>query len=435
MTSTDIKPEKLIVNCVTREQYEQAKVENRIHPEEVWVVEPTDQIDGMNKTVVNVKTPVNDTDASNRKYVDDSINTLKQSVETTYQKKGNYLESNTTLSDLENTPGFQTLSQVQKLIEDAPYQPKGDYVLKSDNDFVSRNDVDAIVNDSKVRRLWNASYRQYLDSDGNIYTVDSNGNETHSDRFVRESERSSITEIISPDGNRKIDGNGNVLTRNGSSNHWSDWTFSDGIDHTSTMLIYHNETHGWYIGIDQDTYESIFYQTEQECQNVLANSDHIDWYSASDYDKTTVVLTSSRTLIETDNWQKVDELALKSDIQQSQITEADVNRIVEAKGYQTEAQVNTIISSKGYQTESQVNSIISSKGYQTQSDVNTLISSKGYQTESNVNSIINSKGYQTESQVRTIAGQTLPTGYAETELIGTLEDGTSVSFTILTKGI
>lgn len=421
MTHTDIKPDKLIVNCVTREQYEQAKTENRIHQDEVWVVEPTDQIDGMNKTIVNVKTPVNETDASNRKYVDDSINTLKQSIESGYQKKGDYLESNTTLADLQNTPNFQTLSQVQRLIDNAPYQPRGDYVLKSDNDFVSRNDVDSIVNDSKVKRLWNSSYRQYLDSDGNIYNVDASGKETYLDRFTRESERSSITEILSSDGNRKIDGDGNVLTRNGSSGHWSDWTFSDGTDHTSTMLIYHSDVYGWYIGIEQDTYESIFYGTEQECQNVLANSDHIDWYSASDYEKTNVVLTSSRTWIETDNWQKVDELALKSEIQQSQITEADVNGIVEAKGYQTEAQVN---------------SIISSKGYQTQSDVNSLISSKGYQTESQVNSIINSKGYQTESQVRTIAGQTLPNGYVETELIGTLEDGqTQVSFTILTKGI
>ena len=421
MTHTDITPEKLIVNCVTREQYEQAKVENRINPDEVWVVEPSNQIDGMNKTIVNVKTPVNETDASNRKYVDDSINTLKQSIESGYQKKGDYLNSDTTLSDLQNTPGFQTLSQVQKLIEDAPYQPKGDYVLKSDTDFVSRNDVDEIVNDSKVRRLWNASYRQYLDSDGNIYNVDASGKETYSDRFVRDSERSSITEIISQDGNRKIDGDGNVLTRTGTSGHWTDWTYSDGLDHTPSMVIYHNDTYGWYIGIEQDTYESIFYETEEECQNVLANSDHIDWYSMSDYEKTNVVLTSSRTWIETDNWQKVDELALKSDIQQSQITEADVNRIVE---------------SKGYQTESQVNSIISSKGYQTQSDVNSIINGKGFVTQSQVENQITAKGYQTQAQVQAIAASTLPTGYAETELIGTLEDGvTQVSFKILTKGI
>lgn len=186
------------------------------------------------------------------------------------------------------------------------------------------------------------------------------------------------------------------------------------------MVIYHNDTYGWYIGIEQDTYESVFYATEEECQNVLANSYHIDWYSASDYEKTTVVLTSSREWIETDNWQKVDELALKSDIQQSQITEADVNRIVEAKGYQTEAQVNSIISSKGYQTQSDVNSIINGKGFVTQSQVETQITNKGYQTQ---------------AQVQAIAASTLPTGYAETELIGTLEDGTSVSFKILTKGI
>ena len=187
------------------------------------------------------------------------------------------------------------------------------------------------------------------------------------------------------------------------------------------MVIYHNDTYGWYIGIEQDTYESIFYGTEVECQNVLASSDHIDWYSMSDYEKTTVVLTSSRTWIENDNWQKIDELALKSDIQQSQITEADVNRIVEAKGYQT---------------ESQVNSIISSKGYQTQSDVNSIINGKGFVTQSQVENQITAKGYQTQEQVQAIAASTLPTGYTETELIGTLEDGvTQVSFKILTKGI
>ena len=268
--------------------------------------------------------------------------------------------------------------------------------------------------------MWNSSYRQYLDSDGNIYKVDASGKETYLDRFVRDSERSSITEIISPVGNRKIDGDGNVFENTGSSGHWSDWTYSDGIDHTPSMVIYHNDTYGWYIGIEQDTYESVFYATEEECQNVLANSDHIDWYSMSDYEKTTVVLTSSREWIETDNWQKVDELALKSDIQQSQITEADVNRIVESKGYQTEAQVNSIISSKGYQTQSDVNSIINGKGFVTQSQVETQITNKGYQTQ---------------AQVQAIAASTLPTGYAETELIGTLEDGTSVSFKILTKGI
>lgn len=133
-----------------------------------------------------------------------------------------------------------------------------------------------------------------------------------------------------------------------------------------------------------------------------------------------MVLTSSRTWIETDNWQKVDELALKSDIQQSQITEADVNRIVEAKGYQTESQVNSIINSKGYQTSEQVNATINGKGFVTQAQVENQITAKGYQTQ---------------AQVQAIASATLPTGYSETELIGTLEDGTSVSFKILTKGI
>lgn len=81
MTNTDITPDKLIVNCVNREQYEQAKTENLIHDDEVWVVEPPEQIDGMNKQIINVKKPVEDLDAANKKYVDDSISTLEQGIQ------------------------------------------------------------------------------------------------------------------------------------------------------------------------------------------------------------------------------------------------------------------------------------------------------------------------------------------------------------------
>ena len=56
-------------------------------------------------------------------------------------------------------------------------------------------------------------------------------------------------------------------------------------------------------------------------------------------------------------------------------------------------------------------------------------------TESQVESQIAAKGYQTQTQVQAIAAATLPTGYAETLVVGTLTDGTEVQFNILTQAI
>lgn len=198
-------------------------------------------------------------------------------------------------------------------------------------------EVDDAVNDAKVRRVWNASHNKFIDSDGNIYSIDSEGNETIVDRFTRDSEKSGVVrEIYSQDGRRKIDGDGNVLTNTTEPGYWGEWTWSDGNDYTMSMMIYHNQAYGWYIAIDQDTYASIFYETEEECQDVLANSSHIDWYSSSDYERTTVVLTSSREWIEGDErWQIVDELALKSDIPTPGISATECRSIVQSYGYQT----------------------------------------------------------------------------------------------------
>lgn len=118
----------------------------------------------------------------------------------------------------------------------------------------------------------------------------------------------------------------------------------------------------------------------------------------------------------TDNWIKEDELALKSDILQSGISEDEARTLIQSYDYVT-------------------NDELDSKGFRTQEQVETQITSKGYRTEQQVNSQIEAKGYVTSAQAQQIAADTLPTGYAQTEVVGTLENGTEVHFYILTKEI
>lgn len=323
MTNTDMTPEKLIVNCVNREQYEQAKTENLIHDDEVWVVEPPEQIDGMNKQIINVKKPVEDLDAANKKYVDDSISTLEHGIQLNYQPIGSYLQVGTTLSDLENTPGFQTLGDVEHIVENAPFQPIGDYIT-TDNDYATRMEVDDAVNDAKVRRLWNASHGKFIDSDGNIYSIDSDGNETIVDRFTRDSEKSgTVNEIFSQDGRRKIDGDGNVW-RNQSGGHWSEWTFSDGQEHTVLMDEYADL--GWRWVLEPEHAYAIFGEKE-----AAENATEVEFQVGVGQE-----VVATRAWVEDGgNWRQVDELALKSDIPTPGISSTECRSIVQSYGYQT----------------------------------------------------------------------------------------------------
>ena len=216
---------------------------------------------------------------------------------------------------------------------------------------------------------------------------------------------------------KKIDANGDVYTREYVPSHYTPWTYSDGNSYADP-LIYGNNESGWYLAIDQDTYRSQTYETQQQAQAALDTALEIVFTR----ENPVVQITATRNFVaEVDSWTKVDELALKSDIVASSgISEQQCREIVE--GYQ-------------YQTATQVDQTISAKGYQTAEQVNTAIDSKGYVTETQVESQIASKGYQTQTQVQAIAAATLPTGYAETLVVGTLTDGSEVQFNILTKAI
>ena len=216
---------------------------------------------------------------------------------------------------------------------------------------------------------------------------------------------------------QKIDANGDVYTVDYTPGYYTPWTYSDGNSYPDP-LIYGNDDTGWYLAIDQDTYRSQTYETQQQAQAALETALEIV-FSRTD---PVVEITATREYVDsTETWTKVDELALKSDI----VTSSGIS----------EEQCRTIVEGYGYQTAEQVDSAISSKGFQTAEQVNAAINGKGFVTQSQVESQITSKGYQTQAQVQAIAAATLPTGYAETLVVGTLEDGTEVSFNILTKAI
>ena len=201
---------------------------------------------------------------------------------------------------------------------------------------------------------------------------------------------------------KKIDANGDVYTVDYTPGYYTPWMYSDGNSYPDP-LIYGSDDTGWYLAIDQDTYRSQTYETQQQAQAALETALEIV-FSRTD---PVVEITATREYVDsTETWTKVDELALKSDIvTTSGISEEQCRTIVEGYGYQTAEQVNAAINGKGFVTQSQVESQITAKGYQTQ------------------------------AQVQAIAAATLPTGYAETLVVGTLEDGTEVSFNILTKAI
>ena len=216
---------------------------------------------------------------------------------------------------------------------------------------------------------------------------------------------------------KKIDANGEVYTREYTPGYYTPWAYSDGNSYADP-LIYGDDATGWRLAIDQDTYRSQTYETQQQAQAALETALEIV-FSRTD---PVVEITATREYVDsTETWTKVDELALKSDI----VTSSGIS----------EQQCRTIVEGYGYQTAQQVDSAISAKGYQTAEQVNAAINGKGFVTQSQVESQITSKGYQTQAQVQAIAAATIPTGYADTLVVGTLEDGTEVQFNILTKAI
>ena len=97
----------LKINRLKRETYESMKSSGQINDDEIYLVKE-DSVNAEGERVVNVKDPVDDTDAANKKYVDFKVNqnTIKIDNEITRSSeldellKGNIELLNTSLEDL-----------------------------------------------------------------------------------------------------------------------------------------------------------------------------------------------------------------------------------------------------------------------------------------------------------------------------------------------
>ena len=316
-------------------------------------------------------------------------------------------------SDMPSTNGLATTQYVDENVEqEAAVRQAADQELRASID--QKADIDQIPTKTSQ-----------LENDSNFLTA----HQSLSDYYTKQQTDEAISNALSSagdshyieseDGTQRIYGNRDVRTLSSEPGTYGPWTSAvDGrVDETWHVVEAGANLWCWEnsLGVRSQS----FYSEETALQ---ATS-----FIVQD---TKEVWTRSYTP-GVDNWIKEDELALKSDILQPGISEDEARTLIQSYDYVT----NNELDNKGFRTYEQVETQITSKGYQTQTQVETQITSKGYRTESQVDAQIEAKGYVTSAQAQQIAAGTLPTGYAQTEVIGTLEDGTEVHFYILTKDI
>ena len=275
-----------------------------------------------------------------------------------FQPIGNYLTEHQSLAN------YYTIEEIQN-----GFQVKGNYLTEHQSlaNYYTKQECDERFGSASsiVKKLYSSNENKYIDGDGLLWKKDESGQWGYYDELAKKSEIPSNTSELTNDSGfltsvywsdvqqkpdlptqkdltilrndinveldkkadkgdiktdsiesseKKIDATGNVYNKVVTPGHFTDWVWSNGVDYSQGMIIYSRQDK-WYIGIDQDTYCSKFYDSEEKCQEVLNNATHIDWYSSGDYEQTTIVLTSDRQWIEDEyTWNKIDELAYKSNL-------------------------------------------------------------------------------------------------------------------------
>ena len=318
-------------------------------------------------------------------------------------------------SDMPSTNGLATTEYVDESVEqEASARQAADQELRAS--IAEKADIDQIP--TKTSQLTN---------DSNFLTAHQSLSNYYTKQQTDEAISSALSSagdshyIESEDGQQRIYGNRDVRTLSSTPGTYGPWTDEEGNVDNTWKVVEISSGAFCYIHGDNASQRSV--ET---------------WASREEAEKATMFRTAGYEKLWTraytpgvDNWIKEDELALKSDILQSGISEDEARTLIQSYDYVT----NDELASKGFRTYEQVETQITSKGYQTQTQVETQITSKGYRTESQVDAQIEAKGYVTSAQAQQIAAGTLPTGYAQTEVVGTLENGTEVHFYILTKEI
>ena len=318
-------------------------------------------------------------------------------------------------SDMPSTNGLATQEYVDENVQqEASARQAADQELRASID--QKADIDQIPTKTSQ-----------LENDSNFLTAHQSLSNYYTKQQTDEAISSALSSagnsnyIQSEDGTQRIYGNGDVRTLSSTPGTYGPWTDEEGnVDNTWKVVEISSNVFCYVHGED-------YSQRSVET-----------WASREEAEKATMFRTQGYEKVWTrtytpgvDNWIKAGELALKSDITQSGISEDEARTLIQSYDYVT----NNELDNKGYRTQEQVDAQITSKGYVTQTQVETQITSKGYRTEQQVDAQIEAKGYVTSTQAQQIAADTLPTGYVQTEVIGTLENGTEVHFYILTKEI
>lgn len=303
-------------------------------------------------------------------------------------------------SDMPSTNGLATQEYVDETVQqEASARQAADQELRASID--QKADIDQIPTKTSQ-----------LENDSNFLTA----HQSLSDYYTKQQTDEAISNALSSagdshyiqseDGTQRIYGNGDVRALSSTPGTYGPWTDEEGnVDNT------------WRV-VEISSNAFCYVQGEDYSKRSVET-----WASREEAEKATMFRTAGDGKLWTrtytpgaETWTKAGELALKSDITQSGISEDEARTLIQSYDYVT----NTELDNKGFRTYEQVE---------------TQITSKGYRTESQVDAQIEAKGYVTSAQAQQIAAGTLPTGYVQTEVVGTLEDGTEVHFYILTKDI
>lgn len=303
-------------------------------------------------------------------------------------------------SDMPSTNGLATIEYVDETVQqEASARQAADQELRAS--IAQKADIDQIP--TKTSQLQNDSnFLTAHQSLSNYYT------KQQTDEAISNalSSAGNSNYIQSEDGTQRIYGNGDVRTLSSTPGTYGPWTDEEGnVDNTWKVVEISSKVF-CYIQGDNTSQRSVETWASRE------EAEKATMFRTQGYEK---VWTRTYTP-GTESWIKEDQLALKSDILQSGISEDEARTLIQSYDYVT-------------------NTELDNKGFRTQEQVETQITSKGYRTELQVDAQIEAKGYVTSAQAQQIAADTLPTGYVQTEVIGTLENNTEVHFYILTKEI
>lgn len=117
--------------------------------------------------------------------------------------------------------------------------------------------------------------------------------------------------------NKYIDGNKVAWESTSIPGHWTPWTWSDGIDHTSQIFIYPEYPEPgdkFRAGVDQATYFTEEFDTKEELQQYLDNQSSIEWKTD---DQTKSIFSTRQWIDPYSEWTQEGVLALTSQIPQN----------------------------------------------------------------------------------------------------------------------